>query len=62
MKPPAARNFTHIIEQHGETRSDPYYWMHEKGSEEVEAYLEAENAYTDHMMAHTEGLQEIFFE
>jgi oligopeptidase B len=47
-----------VLEKHGDRRVDPYYWMREKGNPEVIAHLEAENAYTDAIMAPTEALQE----
>lgn len=47
---------------HGDERMDPYYWLRGREDPEVISYLEAENAYTDAMMAHTEDLQEALFE
>lgn len=47
---------------HGDTRVDPYYWMNKRDSEEVLAYLNAENEYTDAMMSSTEDFQERLFE
>ncbi len=51
---------------HGETTIDHYYWLNDyfkegPDSANVIAYLQAENAYTDSMMKHTEGLQEKLF-
>src|ERR1700687_1687688 len=43
---------------HGDSRVDPYYWMREKSNPEVIAHLEAENAYTEAVMAPTEALRE----
>jgi len=42
---------------HGETLVDNYFWLREKNSPEVTAYLEAENAYADTVMKPTEALQ-----
>ena len=47
---------------HGDTRVDNYYWLNERDNPEVIAYLEAENAYTDKVMKHTEALQEELYE
>lgn len=47
---------------HGDTRVDPYYWLNQRENDDVVAYLEAENNYTDEMMAHTEKLQDELFE
>lgn len=46
---------------HGVTWSDDYHWLRDKGSPEVTAYLEAENAYTAVGMKHTAALQETLF-
>jgi len=41
---------------------DDYYWLRERDNPEVIAYLEAENAYTEAMMAHTETLQQTLYQ
>lgn len=51
----------HRLEAHGHVREDPYYWLRERDDPEVRAYLEAENAYTEAMMAHTAPLRESLF-
>ncbi len=43
---------------HGRTLRDDYGWLRNKEAEEVLAYLRAENAYTDAVMAPTTQLQE----
>ena len=50
------------LEKHGHVRTDNYYWLRERDNPEVIAYLEAENAYADAVMAHTKGMQESLFE
>ncbi len=55
---PVARVEPFEITQHGHTRNDDYHWLQDPTDPEVVAYLEAENAYTQVMMAHTEALQE----
>jgi oligopeptidase B len=50
-----------VLEAHGDSRVDPYYWLREKDNPEVIAYLEAENAYADLLMSPTEPLQERLF-
>src|SRR5712664_1465036 len=57
-QPPIARRRPKVLEAHGDRRVDPYYWLREKDNPEVIAYLEAENAYTDAVMAPTAPLQE----
>lgn len=62
MRPPIAKTTPHQTTIHGLERSDPYFWLREKQSPDVAAYLEAENAYTDHAMAHTGALQEQLYQ
>jgi len=50
------------LEIHGDVRIDDYYWLKDRGNPEVIAYLEAENAYAQATLAHTETLQEKLFE
>lgn len=61
---PVAEKIPHEMTIHGDTRIDNYYWMRddERKDPKVLAYLEAENAYTDEMLAHTEDLQQKLFE
>jgi len=58
---PRAEARPHELEVHGDVRVDEYYWLRERDNPEVIAYLEAENAYVDAALAHTEGLQETVF-
>lgn len=62
IKPPVAKKNPKELTIHGDTRIDNYYWMNERENPEVIAYLEAENAYKDAMMKHTEPLQEKLYE
>ena len=55
--PPVAKRVPHRLEKHGHVRQDDYYWLRDRESPEVIAYLEAENAYADEVMAHTLPLQ-----
>ncbi|MYB20735.1 MAG: S9 family peptidase [Holophagales bacterium] len=59
--PPWAEARPHELETHGDVRIDEYYWLRERENPEVIAYLEAENAYVDAALAHTEALQESVF-
>lgn len=61
-EPPLARQVPRQLEKHGHVRTDPYYWLKERTSAEVIGYLEAENAYADAVLRHTEPLQERLFE
>jgi oligopeptidase B len=60
--PPAAeRRPFEVAAPHGATRVDEYYWLRERENPGVIAYLQAENAYTDAVMAPTAALQERLF-
>ena len=59
LQPPVAPPRPRILEANGDRRIDPYYWLREKGSRDVTAYLEAENAYADSVMALSADLQEL---
>ncbi|MFM1998395.1 MAG: hypothetical protein RL204_342, partial [Bacteroidota bacterium] len=72
--PPVAQKIPHEITTHGDTRIDNYYWMRlsdeQKNAEEanrdaqtnqVLGYLNAENAYTNDVMAHTDKFQKDLF-
>lgn len=43
------------------SRTDPFYWMRERDDLRVLALIEAENAYGESLMAHTQGLQESLY-
>jgi oligopeptidase B len=60
--PPNARKIPHSLEMHGDVRNDDYFWLNERDNPQVLAYLEAENAYTARVMAHTVDLQEKLFQ
>ena len=60
--PPVAERRPTELEIHGDVRIDDYYWLNQREDPDVIAYLEAENAWTEAQMAHTEDLQERLFE
>ena len=62
LTPPVAAVRPHRFEEHGNVRTDPYYWLKERSNPEVISYLEAENTYTKAVMAHTEALQDRLYE
>ena len=47
-----------MLEAHGDRRVDPYYWLRDKQDPDVIPYLEAENAYTDAVLAGAGDLQD----
>ncbi len=60
--PPRAAIRPHTLTQHGQTRTDNYFWLRDRENPEVLEYLKAENAYTEQLMAHTQDLQGQLFE
>jgi oligopeptidase B len=59
--PPVADRRPVTTEHHGRSRTDEYDWLRAKGSPEVTAYLEAENAWTAASTDHLAGLREAIF-
>src|SRR5260370_2391373 len=57
IRPPHARQEPAPTTFQGQTLEDNYRWMRDKSSPELLAHLEAENAYTNSVMAPTEQLQ-----
>ena len=60
--PPVAQKKAQTLETHGDVRVDDYYWLRERTNPDVLAYLEAENAYTEAMLADTGALRAELFE
>lgn len=60
-QPPVAARHSQISEHFGQRRVDDYGWLRQRDNPEVTAYLEAENAYTEAVMAHTQPLQETLY-
>lgn len=61
IESPKAAKIRKELTIHGHNRIDNYYWLNDRQNPEVIKYLEAENNYTEAMMAHTTGLQEKLF-
>lgn len=62
--PPDLAKHPHVIKApFGATRNDPYYWLRDDKREDkaMLAYLNAENAYTDKVMAPLKPLQEALY-
>lgn len=73
LTPPDATKRLHLMEEHGDKRIDPYYWMRlsdeqkladtpDKHTQSVLDYLNAENDYKEAMMSHLSEAQESLFE
>jgi oligopeptidase B len=62
--PPVAHAEPHAIVTHGRTRIDEYYWLRDddRSDPEVLSYLDAENRYTEAMLAPVAGLQRDLYE
>jgi len=72
LRPPVAAKEPHALTAHGQTRMDEYFWMRlsedqrsaakpDAHTQRVVAHLEAENRYTDSMMAPMRGLRDALF-
>src|SRR5215208_2617416 len=59
--PPMAKKVPKTTTLHGVTLTDEYGWLRDKGTPEVTAYLEAENAFTEAGTAHTAVLREMLY-
>ncbi len=68
LSPPTAQQRPYSYERHGYAIEDPYHWLRDPGyptveDEDVLAYLKAENAYFEAMMApHQPLIEELFLE
>ena len=45
IQPPKAKIIPKILEKHGHSRTDNYYWLNERENPEVIDYLNQENDY-----------------
>jgi len=62
LKPPVAKIVPKVDTMFGDIRVDNYFWLRDKENPEVLKYIEAENAYTDSVMKHTEPLQKKLYD
>jgi oligopeptidase B len=62
LQPPVAAKAPRVTEIHGERMVDDYYWLRNKGTPEVESYLNAELAYAKAFMKPTEALQQKLYD
>jgi len=61
-QPPSAEAKPKEMTEHGHVRNDPWYWLNDRENPEVIAYLNAENAYKDAVMADLKDVQEELFQ
>jgi oligopeptidase B len=62
MPLPQATQKNHIHSIHGDDRPDPYFWLRERENPEVIAYLNAENAYREAVMAPLKSFENALYE
>jgi oligopeptidase B len=60
--PPRPRRVPHVLKAHGDERGDDWYWLRNRDDPDVIAYLEAENAYADAMLAPLLPLRDRIFD
>ena len=60
--PPVAEIIPDTFTNFGKIRIDNYFWMKDKTNPKVIEYLNAENAYTDSVMASTKALQQTIYD
>ena len=60
--PPLAPQHPHVLTAHGHERQDPWFWLRDRDDPQVEAYLEAENAYTEESLENLAPLRQALFE
>lgn len=61
IDPPVAEIIKKELTAHNHARVDNYYWLNERENPKVIDYLNAENAYTDSVMAHTKAFQDTLY-
>jgi oligopeptidase B len=64
VAPPVAAVHPYAVASPNGSRIDDYYWLRNdtRSKPEVLDYLKAENAYTDSVMAHTQGAQAVLYQ
>lgn len=60
--PPVAEVVPDTFENFGQKRIDNYYWLKDKNNPKVIEYLNAENEYTESVMASTKELQQTIYD
>lgn len=59
---PKAKKIEKILSLHGDDRLDEYYWLNQRGDDEVISYLNEENDYRDEFMKDYKPLEEEIFQ
>jgi len=61
-EPPRAKKAPKEFVEFGNKRIDDYFWLSNRSDSSVIQHLRAENAYTEAMLKHTEGLQKTIYD
>ncbi len=62
VKPPVAKKNPKVFNEQGNQRSDDYFWLSNSSDSTVINHLNAENAYTESMLKHTEKTQKAIYD
>lgn len=62
IKSPIAKQIPKVLEKHGDTRIDNFFWMNERDAPEVLSYIEEENTFYNQKTEHTSDFQKQLFE
>lgn len=62
VSPPAAKKSSKVFNEHGNKRSDDYFWMNNPSDSNVINHLKAENVYVEGYMQHTKDLQKKIYD
>jgi len=61
-KPPVTKKVPKVFTEHGNTRTDDYFWLSDPKDSAVIDHLKEENAYTQAYLKHTEDLQKKIYD
>lgn len=62
LQPPKATKKPHLLELHNDVRTDDYHWLRDRENQEVIDYLNAENTYTEEVLAPVKEFREKLFQ
>ena len=62
LQPPVTRKGAKVFTEHGNKRTDDYYWLSNPSDSNVINHLKEENLYVDNYMKHTEALQKKIYD
>ncbi len=62
LQPPVTKKGAKVFNEHGNTRTDDYYWLNNPSDSNVINHLKEENLYVADYMKHTEALQKKLYD